>query len=93
MNDNQSGQIRSQRTVNVIGAIENPKRVKDFAYHKEKMLLYKQTEKGVPLQAEQSDWLADMDEEIEEQESKAHYSYMAKMQEVPTASLCTNSEL
>nr|GFB57785.1 hypothetical protein [Tanacetum cinerariifolium] len=30
-----------------------PKRVKDSAYHKEKMLLCKQAEKGVPLQAEQ----------------------------------------
>nr|GEV44587.1 hypothetical protein [Tanacetum cinerariifolium] len=29
-----------------------PKRVKDSAYHKEKMLLCKQAEKGVPLQAE-----------------------------------------
>ncbi|GJZ78173.1 retrovirus-related pol polyprotein from transposon TNT 1-94 [Tanacetum coccineum] len=32
-----------------------PKRVKDSTYHKEKMLLYKQAEKGVQLQAEQSD--------------------------------------
>ncbi|GKD93680.1 integrase, catalytic region, zinc finger, CCHC-type containing protein, partial [Tanacetum coccineum] len=32
-----------------------PKRVKDFMYHKEKMLLCKQAEKGVQLQAEQSD--------------------------------------
>nr|GEV42264.1 hypothetical protein [Tanacetum cinerariifolium] len=29
-----------------------PKRVKDSAYHKENMLLYKQAEQGVPLQAE-----------------------------------------
>ncbi|GKA50690.1 integrase, catalytic region, zinc finger, CCHC-type containing protein [Tanacetum coccineum] len=36
-----------------------PKRVKDSTYHKEKMLLCKQAEKGVQLQAEQSDWLAD----------------------------------
>ncbi|GJX00946.1 retrotransposon protein, putative, ty1-copia subclass [Tanacetum coccineum] len=42
-----------------------PKRVKDSMYHKKKMLLCKQAEKGVPLQAEQSDWLADTDEEIE----------------------------
>nr|GEX07358.1 hypothetical protein [Tanacetum cinerariifolium] len=51
-----------------------PKRVKDSAYHKKKMLLCKQAEKGVPLQAEQYDWLADMDEEINEQELEAHYS-------------------
>nr|GEZ33864.1 hypothetical protein [Tanacetum cinerariifolium] len=57
-----------------------PKRVKDFAYHKEKMLLCKQAEQGVPLQAEQFDWLADTDEEIDEQELEAHYSYMEKIQ-------------
>ncbi|GJW91917.1 hypothetical protein Tco_0169470 [Tanacetum coccineum] len=43
-----------------------PKRVKDSTYYKEKMLLCKQTEKGVPLQAEQVDWLEDTDEEINE---------------------------
>ncbi|GJR19790.1 hypothetical protein Tco_0968317 [Tanacetum coccineum] len=41
-----------------------------------------QDEKGVQLQAEQSDWLADTDEEIDEQELEAHYSYMAKIQEI-----------
>nr|GEY18318.1 hypothetical protein [Tanacetum cinerariifolium] len=50
------------------------------------------SEKGVPLQAEQSDWLADTDEEIDEQELEAHYSYMEKIQEVPTADSCTDSE-
>ncbi|GJY47018.1 retrovirus-related pol polyprotein from transposon TNT 1-94 [Tanacetum coccineum] len=50
-----------------------PKRVKDSTYHKEKMLLCKQAEKGVQLQIEQSDWLADTDEEIDEQELEAHY--------------------
>ncbi|GJV87738.1 retrovirus-related pol polyprotein from transposon TNT 1-94 [Tanacetum coccineum] len=69
-----------------------PKRVKDSTYHKEKMLLCKQAEKGVPLQAEQSDWLADTDEEIDEQELEAHYSYMAKIQEVPNADSGTDSE-
>nr|GEU90332.1 hypothetical protein [Tanacetum cinerariifolium] len=68
------------------------KRVKDFAYHKEKMLLCKQAEQGVPLQAEQYDWLADMDEEVDEQELEAHYNYMAKIQEVPTADSGTDSE-
>ncbi|GJS77698.1 hypothetical protein Tco_0727579 [Tanacetum coccineum] len=37
--------------------------------------------KVVPLQAEQADWLADTDEEIDEQELEAHYSFMAKIQE------------
>nr|GFC63937.1 hypothetical protein [Tanacetum cinerariifolium] len=56
------------------------------------MLLFKQGEKGVPLQAEQYDWIADTDEEIDEQELEAHYRYMAKIQEVPTADTCTDSE-
>nr|GEX85594.1 hypothetical protein [Tanacetum cinerariifolium] len=49
-----------------------PKRVKDSTYHKEKMLLCKQAEKGVSLQAEQYDWLVDTDEQIDEQELEAH---------------------
>nr|GEX94177.1 hypothetical protein [Tanacetum cinerariifolium] len=119
-NDNQSGQFKNQKTMNVVGARENvgspvvqqsgiqcfnckefghfakecrkPKRVKDSAYHKEKMLLCKQAEKGVPFKAEQYDWLEDTDEEIDEQELEAHYSYMAKIQEVPTADLGIDSE-
>nr|GEY34127.1 hypothetical protein [Tanacetum cinerariifolium] len=63
-----------------------PKRVKDSAYHKEKMLLC------VLLQAEQCDLLVDTDEEVNEQELEAHYSYMAKIQEVPTADSGTDSE-
>ncbi|GJY62164.1 hypothetical protein Tco_0462821 [Tanacetum coccineum] len=39
------------------------------------------TEKGVPLQAEQADWLEDTDEEIDEQELEAHYGFMANIQE------------
>ncbi|GKG11705.1 hypothetical protein Tco_0345942, partial [Tanacetum coccineum] len=46
------------------------------------MMMCKQAEQGVPLQAEQGDWLADTDEEIDEQELEAHYSFMAKIQEV-----------
>nr|GEX43788.1 hypothetical protein [Tanacetum cinerariifolium] len=69
-----------------------PKSVKDSAYHKEKMLLCKQAEQGVPFQVEQYDWLADMDEEVDEQELEAHYSYMAKIQEVPNADSSTDSE-
>ncbi|GKA44347.1 retrovirus-related pol polyprotein from transposon TNT 1-94, partial [Tanacetum coccineum] len=61
-----------------------PKRVKDYTYHKEKMLLCKQAEKGVPLQAKQVDWLEDTNKEIDEQELEAHYNYMAKIQEVST---------
>nr|GEU96454.1 retrovirus-related Pol polyprotein from transposon TNT 1-94 [Tanacetum cinerariifolium] len=60
---------------------KKPKRVKDFVYHKEKMLMYKQAEQCVPLQAEQYDWLADTDEEVDGHELEAHYSYMVKIQE------------
>nr|GEU95321.1 hypothetical protein [Tanacetum cinerariifolium] len=56
------------------------------------MLLCKQAEQGVPLQAEQYDWLTDTDEEVDEQELEAHYSYMAKIQEVPNADSGTDSE-
>nr|GFC86884.1 hypothetical protein [Tanacetum cinerariifolium] len=69
---------------------KKPKRIKDSAYHKEKMLLCKQAEP--PLQAKQYDWLADTDEEVDEQELEAHYSYMAKIQEVPNADSGTDSE-
>ncbi|GJS44342.1 reverse transcriptase domain-containing protein [Tanacetum coccineum] len=50
--------------------------------------------KGVLLQAEQADWLADTDEEIDEQELEAHYSFMAKIQEVlPEESSSTEQPL
>nr|GEX57168.1 hypothetical protein [Tanacetum cinerariifolium]GEX70597.1 hypothetical protein [Tanacetum cinerariifolium] len=96
-NENQYGQFRNQRTMNVVRARENigspkSKRVKDSAYHNEKLLLCKQAKKGVSLQAEQYDWLADMDEEIDEQELEVHYSYMTKIQEVPTADIGNDSE-
>nr|GFD26272.1 hypothetical protein [Tanacetum cinerariifolium] len=64
---------------------------KDSAYHKEKMLLCKQAEEGVPLQAEQYDWLEDTNEEVDEQELEAHYNYMAKIHEVPTEDSGTDS--
>ncbi|GJX94737.1 hypothetical protein Tco_0349323 [Tanacetum coccineum] len=85
----------NQGTMTIAGAKETecrkPKRVKDSTYHKEKMLC-KHVEKGVPLQAKQSDLLADTDEEIDEQELEAHYSYMVKIQEVPTPDSGTDSE-
>ncbi|GKC17093.1 retrovirus-related pol polyprotein from transposon TNT 1-94 [Tanacetum coccineum] len=70
-----------------------PKRVKDYSYHKEKMMMCKQAEQGVPLQAEQADWLADTDEEIDEQELEAHYSFMAKIQVLPGESSSTEQPL
>ncbi|GJW02596.1 integrase, catalytic region, zinc finger, CCHC-type containing protein [Tanacetum coccineum] len=71
-----------------------PKSVKDYSYHKEKMMMCKQAEHGVPLQAEQADWLEDTDEEIDEHELEAHYSFMAKIQEVlPEESSSTDQPL
>ncbi|GKF75149.1 hypothetical protein Tco_0224593, partial [Tanacetum coccineum] len=49
-------------------------------------------EKGIPLQTEQADWLEDTNEDIDEQELEAHYSYMAKIQKVPTADSGTDTE-
>ncbi|GKD19186.1 hypothetical protein Tco_1208344 [Tanacetum coccineum] len=101
-NDNQSGQLGNQRTVTVVVARETvgsqecmkPKRVKDYMYHKEKMMMCKQAEQGVPLQAEQADWLEDTDKEIDEHELEAHYSFMAKIQEVlPEESSSTEQPL
>ncbi|GJX22144.1 hypothetical protein Tco_0226589 [Tanacetum coccineum] len=90
MNDNQTGQFGNQMIVTVVKARDTigsqecmkPKWAKDYTYHKEKMLLCKQAEKGVLLQAEQSDLLEDTNKEIDEQELEAHYSFMAKIQEV-----------
>nr|GEX02221.1 uncharacterized mitochondrial protein AtMg00810-like [Tanacetum cinerariifolium] len=82
----------NSRNKNVDTTLRKPKRVKDSEYHKKKMFLCKQAEKGVPLQAEKYDWLADTDEEIDQQELEAHYSYMAKIQEVPTADSSTDYE-
>nr|GEX62359.1 hypothetical protein [Tanacetum cinerariifolium] len=61
---------------------QKPKRAKDAAYHREKMLLCKKEEAGIQLNAEQADWKDDTDDESDNQELEAHYMYMAKIQEV-----------
>nr|GEV35366.1 integrase, catalytic region, zinc finger, CCHC-type, peptidase aspartic, catalytic [Tanacetum cinerariifolium] len=62
---------------------QKPKRVKDAAYHREKMLLCKQEEGGIQLNAEQAHWRDETDDdELEDQELEAHYMYMAQLQEV-----------
>ncbi|GKG10510.1 putative reverse transcriptase domain-containing protein, partial [Tanacetum coccineum] len=58
-----------------------PKWVKDYAYHKEKMMMCKQAEQGVP-HCKLSKLIGDTDEEIDEQELEAYYSFMAKIQKV-----------
>nr|GFC31825.1 hypothetical protein [Tanacetum cinerariifolium] len=59
------------------------KRAKDAAYHRENMLLCKQKEAGIQLNAEQADWRDDTDDdELEDHELEAHYMYMAQLQAV-----------
>nr|GEV44173.1 retrovirus-related Pol polyprotein from transposon TNT 1-94 [Tanacetum cinerariifolium] len=58
------------------------KRANDAAYHREKMLLCKQEEARIQLNAEQADWRDDTDDELKDQELEAHYMYMAQIQEV-----------
>ncbi|GJT15327.1 retrovirus-related pol polyprotein from transposon TNT 1-94 [Tanacetum coccineum] len=84
----------NQRAINVAGARDSVarecqklKRVKDVAYHKEKMPLCKQEEAGNQLSTEQADWRDDTDDEPEDQELEAHYLYMAKIQEHITGNL------
>ncbi|GJT21841.1 hypothetical protein Tco_0891778 [Tanacetum coccineum] len=60
-NDNQTGQIGNQRTVTVVGArktvgSQETEKGERLNVSQGKMLLCKQAEKGVPLQAEQSIW-------------------------------------
>ncbi|GJY59519.1 hypothetical protein Tco_0459411 [Tanacetum coccineum] len=66
----------NQMAFNAAEAREN------IAYHKEKMLLYKQEEAGFQLNAEQADWRDDTNDEPKDQELEAHYLYMAQIQEV-----------
>nr|GEV98038.1 ribonuclease H-like domain-containing protein [Tanacetum cinerariifolium] len=61
---------------------QKPKKAKDATYRREKMLLCKQEEAGIQLNAEQADWRDDTDDESEDQELEAHYMYMAQIQEV-----------
>ncbi|GJU72146.1 hypothetical protein Tco_1263551 [Tanacetum coccineum] len=58
------------------------------------MMMCKQAEQGVPLQAEQVDSLEDTNEDINEHELEAHYSFMAKIQKVlPEESSSTDQPL
>nr|GEY05432.1 hypothetical protein [Tanacetum cinerariifolium] len=76
---NRSTGYENQRIGNVPGAKETvgstvkPKRVKDAAYHRENMLLCKQEEAGIQLNAEQVDWRDHTDDKLEDQELEAHY--------------------
>nr|GEY79996.1 hypothetical protein [Tanacetum cinerariifolium] len=73
---------KSKEFRHVARECQKPKRVKDVAYHREKMLLCKQEEARIQLNAEQADWRDDTDDELEDQELEVHYMYMAQLQEV-----------
>nr|GEZ25203.1 hypothetical protein [Tanacetum cinerariifolium] len=81
---NRSTEYENQRIGNVAGARETigSMVVKDAAYHREKMLLCKQEEAGIQLNAEQANWRDDTDDQLEDQELEAHYMYMAQLQDV-----------
>nr|GFC81433.1 hypothetical protein [Tanacetum cinerariifolium] len=49
-----SGTVAGARET--VGSLMKSKRAKDTAYHQEKMLLCKQEEAGIQLNAEQADW-------------------------------------
>ncbi|GJS99859.1 hypothetical protein Tco_0821029 [Tanacetum coccineum] len=95
-NDNQSRQFGNQRTMTVAGARET---VGSPVVQQNGIQCFNC--KGFwnlcQLMQEakrQADWLEDTDEEIDEQELEAHYSYMAKIQEVsPAESSSTDTPL
>nr|GEZ54256.1 retrovirus-related Pol polyprotein from transposon TNT 1-94 [Tanacetum cinerariifolium] len=66
----------------VVRECQKPKRTKDATYNREKMLLCKQEEAEIQLNAEQADWRDDTDDELEDQELEAHYMYIEQLQEV-----------
>ncbi|GJY04458.1 hypothetical protein Tco_0370398 [Tanacetum coccineum] len=65
-NDRQTRQFRNQRAVTVVGKGET---VGNQA-------------KGIQLNVEQSEWLQDTYDELDEKELETHYMYMEKIQEV-----------
>nr|GEY57803.1 hypothetical protein [Tanacetum cinerariifolium] len=72
-NTSRANQDNSLRISRGTGECQKPKRTKDAAYHKKKMLLYKQEEAGFQLNADQADWKDDTDDEPEDQKLEAHY--------------------
>nr|GEW31038.1 retrovirus-related Pol polyprotein from transposon TNT 1-94 [Tanacetum cinerariifolium] len=92
-NDDHSGQFGTQRTMNVAGTRE---KVGSTVVQKSGIQCFNCKEYGhfakECRKPKKYDWLVDTDEEVDEQELEAHYSYMAKIQEVPTTNSGTDSE-
>nr|GEZ10567.1 hypothetical protein [Tanacetum cinerariifolium] len=79
-NTSRANQDNSLRINKSAGECQKPKRPKDAAYHREKMILCKQEEAGIQLNVEQADWRDDTDDdELEDQELEAHYITSAKV--------------
>ncbi|GJT69795.1 retrovirus-related pol polyprotein from transposon TNT 1-94, partial [Tanacetum coccineum] len=89
-NDNQTGQFGNQRAVNVVGARET---VGGLVVQQSGIQCFNCKEFGhYAKECRKPKRLADTNEEIDEQELEAHYSYMAKIQEVPNADSGTDAE-
>ncbi|GJX67149.1 hypothetical protein Tco_0302876 [Tanacetum coccineum] len=70
-----------------------PNRVKDYAYHKEKMMMYKQVTQVFHFQADKPDWLGNTDKRLMNKKLEAHYSLHGKDSGyvIPDSSnICTN---
>nr|GFC07683.1 hypothetical protein [Tanacetum cinerariifolium] len=80
--DQEPSMVDDDEDTHVARKCQKPKKAKDAAYHREKMLLYKQEEAGIQLNVEQADWKDDTDDESDDQELEAHYMYMAKLQQI-----------
>nr|GFC34858.1 hypothetical protein [Tanacetum cinerariifolium] len=66
-----------------IGNVARARETVGSLVHREKMLLCKQEEAGIQLNAQQADWRDDTDDdELEDQKLEAHYMYMVQLQEV-----------
>nr|GEW70146.1 integrase, catalytic region, zinc finger, CCHC-type, peptidase aspartic, catalytic [Tanacetum cinerariifolium] len=100
---NQDNSPRINRGIrDVARECQKPKRAKDAAYHKEKMLLCKQEEAGFQLSAEQADWRDDTDDEPKDYEpifdteplqkvpNNDHYNVFAIESEHPEQSKSVN---
>ncbi|GKF52768.1 retrovirus-related pol polyprotein from transposon TNT 1-94, partial [Tanacetum coccineum] len=95
-NDNQSGRFGNQRTMTIVGARETVGsqvvqqngiqcfNCKGFGHYA--------TECRKP-KPEQADWLADTDEEIDEQELEAHYSFIDSRKKLKKANASLTQEL
>ncbi|GJW74991.1 hypothetical protein Tco_0134361 [Tanacetum coccineum] len=93
-NDNQTGQFGNQMTVTVAGARETvgSQVVKQTRIQCFNCKEFRHFAKECFIKAEQVDWLEDTDEEVNEQELEAHYSFMAKIQEVLPADSGSDAE-